>query len=279
VTTYPDSDDFWPVIPLKGSNKICAHGIQSYVCRYCKVLGIGGGGLCEHNRKRNQCKPCGGSSICSHGRMRAHCVDCGGTSICPHRRRRNRCKVCKGNSICLHGNIKYHCKKCSPCPHGKVKSNCRECDPRHRFSAYRCNAKKRSIDFSLSFEQFSEITKQPCTYCGDKKETNGIDRMDNDRGYSIENCVPCCSQCNTIKMDYSKEEFIARVTKIVNYQLSKRTGVLLRTEPPSVLTLEDVQGRVPHMTMFTIPALAQGGPGDDSNKIRIPEGHTRSKRI
>jgi len=55
--------------------------------------------------------------------------------------------------------------------------------------------------------------------------------------------------------------------------------VILRTIPPTVLTREEAYAKVPHMTWFTIPALAQGGPGDDSNKIRIPESHQRTKRI
>jgi hypothetical protein len=37
---------------------------------------------------------------------------------------------------------------------------------------------------------------------------NGIDRVDSNIGYTLENCVPCCEAVNRMKMDLSKEEFI-----------------------------------------------------------------------
>jgi 5-methylcytosine-specific restriction endonuclease McrA len=30
----------------------------------------------------------------------------------------------------------------------------------------------------------------------------GIDRVDNSIGYTPDNCVPCCTQCNRIKLDH-----------------------------------------------------------------------------
>lgn len=65
--------------------------------------------------------------------------------------------------------------------------------------------------FSLTFDQFKEIIKKPCFYCGishsmerkdmvkDKVSTdtvlryNGIDRIENEIGYTVENSVPCCT--------------------------------------------------------------------------------------
>ena len=42
---------------------------------------------------------------------------------------------------------------------------------------------------------------------------NGIDRVDNNRGYEIENVVPCCTSCNSAKMDLSKEDFLCRIKR------------------------------------------------------------------
>lgn len=86
-------------------------------------------------------------------------------------------------------------------------------------SNYR-GAIKRGYKFSITFEQFLEITKLNCTYCNrppSKKYTsakctnsftyNGIDRFDNTMGYILENCVPSCFVCNRAKGDMTYLEF------------------------------------------------------------------------
>jgi 5-methylcytosine-specific restriction endonuclease McrA len=38
---------------------------------------------------------------------------------------------------------------------------------------------------------------------------SGIDRKDNEKGYTEENCVPCCKRCNGIKGEWlSYEEML-----------------------------------------------------------------------
>lgn len=79
----------------------------------------------------------------------------------------------------------------------------------------------------MTWEQVRDLSLSPCHYCGIppclermKRQypgvlMNGIDRFDNALGYSIENVVPCCRVCNIAKAQYSKEEFLARVARIV----------------------------------------------------------------
>lgn len=67
----------------------------------------------------------------------------------------------------------------------------------------------------------------PCNYCGDSLTItrkaynmngpythNGIDRVNNDRGYEPNNVVACCEICNRMKLTLSKEEFLNHVQKI-----------------------------------------------------------------
>jgi len=47
----------------------------------CKAIGLRlglkvGGSICQHNRRRSQCKDCGGASICEHNRQRSQCKIC-----------------------------------------------------------------------------------------------------------------------------------------------------------------------------------------------------------
>jgi hypothetical protein len=75
---------------------------------------------------------------------------------------------------------------------------------------YRCGAKDRNLEFKLTKEQFHSIVQENCFYCDKEPSSklkkhdqifyyNGIDRVDNDKGYLITNCVPCCKSCNSKK--------------------------------------------------------------------------------
>lgn len=97
------------------------------------------------------------------------------------------------------------------------------------FYAYQRSAEKRDISFELSKEQFKEIVTKPCIYCGDvcqatyrKKSCNGdypytgIDRYDNEKGYTVDNCVPCCKVCNRMKSNLSVLFFKEHIQKVLS---------------------------------------------------------------
>jgi len=89
---------------------------------------------------------------------------------------------------------------------------------RGRYFVYKADAtrKRRNISWNLTIDEFEEITKQPCHYCGrmGKYGFSGIDRKDSSKGYSIENCVPCCEVCNRVKWILNHDEFIDLCKKI-----------------------------------------------------------------
>ena len=89
-----------------------------------------------------------------------------------------------------------------------------------RITMYKRSAKIRGYDYNLTEKQFAEITQKPCYYCGaipnnkhKQKESNGdyiyngIDRVDNNKGYTIDNVVPCCKTCNSAKGRLTLQEF------------------------------------------------------------------------
>ena len=49
---------------------------------------------------------------------------------------------------------------------------------------------------------------------------NGIDRLNPENGYSIENCVPCCSTCNYMKHTQQTSDFLEHVKKIYNHTIN-----------------------------------------------------------
>lgn len=81
-------------------------------------------------------------------------------------------------------------------------------------------ARERGYAWSLTDEQAFALYSQPCHYCGCVSSNhsmhpthngsyryNGIDRVDNDQGYTPENCVPCCKHCNIAKRSMTVLEF------------------------------------------------------------------------
>jgi hypothetical protein len=80
-------------------------------------------------------------------------------------------------------------------------------------------AKRRGYSWGLSIEQAGFCYTQPCHYCGEAPngKLNGIDRQDNNVGYTAENCVPCCPTCNYTKCKMSSDEFVWLCKKIAQY--------------------------------------------------------------
>lgn len=87
----------------------------------------------------------------------------------------------------------------------------------YTYNDYKFRSKKKGLEFNLSLEGFSVLVCSKCHYCDQlTKVINGVDRVNNDIGYVLENCVTCCKICNTMKMDLSYENFLKHVLKISN---------------------------------------------------------------
>lgn len=101
------------------------------------------------------------------------------------------------------------------------------------YSSYLYNASKRELEFTLTKEQFRELTSKNCSYCNvapykDAKtqhteisssyKWNGLDRSNPSKGYTLNNVVPCCEQCNYAKLDYTQEEFLNWIKRVYEYQ-------------------------------------------------------------
>lgn len=93
---------------------------------------------------------------------------------------------------------------------------------------YKRAAMKREHAFELSLTDFYELCTQSCIYCGRKPEQklghgltdflyNGLDRLDNTKGYISYNVVPCCKACNFAKGTRTYTEFIKWIVELVNH--------------------------------------------------------------
>lgn len=98
-------------------------------------------------------------------------------------------------------------------------NKCKRCTTRreqtvsNKHNRYKAGAKRRGYDFTLEPQDTSGLLLGDCYYCGskcpgEKVKLHGMDRVDNNRGYHIDNVVTCCEQCNRAKHTVTQEEFI-----------------------------------------------------------------------
>jgi hypothetical protein len=95
---------------------------------------------------------------------------------------------------------------------------------------YRTQSKERKLEFNIDYEHFIKLTSGDCFYCGEPPSRisttnnnlegeyifNGIDRVDNNKGYIEGNIVSCCKVCNYMKRTMTKEEFLSMCEKVYN---------------------------------------------------------------
>lgn len=114
---------------------------------------------------------------------------------------------------------------------------------RNLYVDYKSRARSTGKDFTISESEFTHLSKGHCFYCGiefDKNYSgnlcNGIDRYDNSKGYTEENCVPSCWICNRAKSDLTPEEFYNWI-----YRLSERVDQIKNITCPDELNIINIQ--------------------------------------
>jgi 5-methylcytosine-specific restriction endonuclease McrA len=160
-----------------------------------------------HNRKRNDKKR----------QDETLCLDCGNKLT---------------DKVRAKGKHDRPLRRCIPCYEKLLKIE-KERAPRERnykteaftnkhviWNHYVKGAKKRGISFELPKTQFEALIIQPCFYCTHFREgeVNGIDRLDNHKGYVDENVVPCCESCNLAKGTQHPQEFVDKLLAIHRYR-------------------------------------------------------------
>ena len=92
-----------------------------------------------------------------------------------------------------------------------------------KFRQYKTRSKVKENFFQITIDEFKGLVYQPCHYCGNISidKINGIDRKDNNIGYILNNCLPCCYICNMAKSNKTYEEFITWIHNTSNYLKQK----------------------------------------------------------
>jgi len=148
----------------------------------------------------------------------------------------NGCVIWK--CLCECGNISYHVgyqvkrNIITSCGCGRRSKNLKESISKMLYQDYKWRAKKKNVEFLLTHEEFKEMIFNACYYCGSDPSvtkrnnkfksdfqilTNGIDRKNNDVGYTKENCVSCCKICNKAKNNLTYNEWMNWLNRVSKY--------------------------------------------------------------
>ena len=97
----------------------------------------------------------------------------------------------------------------------------------------RSSAKRKGRVVDLSDDEIIELFKGNCYYCNTPYEEyddgsfsrNGIDRIDNTKGYTHTNSVTCCETCNRMKLMLSETAFVEHIEKIYKFIKERPTTI------------------------------------------------------
>lgn len=150
-----------------------------------------------------------------------------------------RCKCGKQFSVDINNLKSGGSKQCKPCSYtNSIKnSNCHKKYPypaifNKMYTSYKHVAKRKSLEWGLTREQFWELSQKNYNYCGIQPQIrkdqnlfdnfcglNGLDRVNNNLGYIINNVVSCCEMCNSLKQDYDINDFYSQIIKIYQFKI------------------------------------------------------------
>lgn len=109
-----------------------------------------------------------------------------------------------------------------------------------KYSNFVSHGRSKGIPVEIDRSQWETLIKKNCYYCGcspsreivdrfgrtskpewveqSRQKVNGIDRFENEYGYTLENSVSCCWTCNNMKNTMDGIQFLEHLEKILNTQ-------------------------------------------------------------
>ena len=104
--------------------------------------------------------------------------------------------------------------------------------------SYKQRARRSGRVWALSESEARALMEDDCHYCGAAPSKvnrapngywgefvyNGIDRVNNFAGYTVSNCVSCCSKCNYMKGRMAVLQFLQHIERISQWQRERRSN-------------------------------------------------------
>lgn len=111
------------------------------------------------------------------------------------------------------------------------------------YKQYMKTAMAANREFALTEHEVRTLTSANCYYCNTgpsntmnvgraygEYKYNGIDRVNNDHGYTITNVVTCCKHCNYAKRNMTLSDFLNLIQKIYQHRIEPSTYLNYQTK-------------------------------------------------
>jgi len=136
------------------------------------------------------------------------------------------CDCGNEHAVCIEDLRRGHTSSC-----GCARRKYNEPAAMDMYGYHKHRAKRAHRAFTLTVDEFRSLTSQSCHYCGtppsnvytsrhwgEKFVYSGIDRVNSDGGYTLDNCVSCCEICNKAKNALTIEQFNSWIYQLAVHQ-------------------------------------------------------------
>lgn len=125
------------------------------------------------------------------------------------------------------------------------------------YNTLKYGAMRRNLSFSITESEFYALKKKGCAYCGLMRPMFiGMDRIDNSKGYTIDNVCGCCTTCNMMKRVTEADEFVQKCIEVAtNNCVLHRIAQSANLSIPSSLRLSPFNNIVVVITQQTCGQL------------------------
>jgi hypothetical protein len=110
--------------------------------------------------------------------------------------------------------------------------DCNEAKFHQTIYRYAYESRRKGIPWLLTHAEAAALLASACMYCGQEPSrpvqgvggvslAGGIDRLDSSGPYIVDNCVPCCKDCNYAKKEKTEEEWMSYLDRLILHRMSR----------------------------------------------------------
>ena len=148
------------------------------------------------------------------------------------------------------------------------------------YSSYKKRAEEKGLCFELTLEDFNALILENCYICGkqtDEDHTNGVDRFDNEKGYTFHNANACCGECNLMKKEIDYDVMLEQLKKIYDCTQGKEmpkpsaTVTNITSPSPNKMSKTEIKDHQQEQREMRRKIIREKYADDEFNKQRAAE--------
>lgn len=165
--------------------------------------------------KRNRCRRCDTVSENIQWHSMTCCKNCYQREYVASNKLKRICITCSSESS---KGSWYKGPKCSKCYHNSRYKQNRGKTLGQKYCHMLSGSKRRNSITDITKTDYALLLALGCFYCGrNLYESTGhsLDKIDSDGGYVLSNVLPCCGDCNSVRMNILTVEETLKVIQLI----------------------------------------------------------------